>query len=64
MVSSGVWAGEIPLKQAYALQEVGGGDRTMKQELQRIGYLGDQKAHHEAMPIEVRPAIPPNLASG
>lgn len=53
MVSSGVWAGEIPLERAHDLQEVGGGTATMKQELERIGYLGEMEASHKAMPIAV-----------
>lgn len=53
MVSSGVWAGKIPLEKAHSLQEVGDGKRTMKQELERIGYLGAIEASCEAMPIEV-----------
>ena len=53
MVASGVWAGEIPLERAHNLKEVGGGGRTMKQELERIGYLGDMDASYEAMPIAV-----------
>jgi hypothetical protein len=40
MVSSGVWAGEIPLSHAHKLKEVGGGRATMESELMRIGYLG------------------------
>ncbi|KAL9123409.1 MAG: hypothetical protein Q9187_000048 [Circinaria calcarea] len=51
MVSSGVWAGEINLDRAHNLREVGGGFRTMKQELERIGYLGETAASYEAMPI-------------
>ena len=54
MVSSGVWSGQIALDKAYALQELGSGDRSMKDELQRIGYLGEMEASHEAMPIAVR----------
>lgn len=53
MVSSGVWAGEIPLERAHNLQEVGGGTKTMKQELRRIGYLGDMDASYRSMPIAV-----------
>ena len=53
MVSSGVWAGEISLETAHNLQEVGGGSRTMKQELERIGYLGNIAASHKAIPIAV-----------
>lgn len=51
MVSSGVWAGEIPLDRAHNLQEVGGGTATMKSELERIGYLGHVPASYQSMPI-------------
>ena len=53
-VSSGVWADKIPLEKAYHLAEVGGGRRTMKEELKRIGYRGQLKANHAANPIGVR----------
>ena len=53
MVSSGVWAGKIPLEKAHSLQEVGGGKQTMKQELERIGYLGAMESSFSAMPIAV-----------
>ncbi|MCJ1433143.1 hypothetical protein MMC27_002502 [Xylographa pallens] len=55
MVSSGVWAGAIPLETAHSLKEVGTGGRTMKQELERIGYLGEMEASYTAMPIGVPP---------
>lgn len=51
MVSSGVWAGEIPLQRAHDLQEVGGGTATMKSELERIGYLGETDCSPEAIPM-------------
>ena len=51
MVSSGVWAGEIPVSHAHNLQEVGGGTATMKSELERIGYLGEVACSHEATPM-------------
>jgi len=51
MVSSGVWAGEIPLEKAYNLQEVGSGTATQRSELERIGYLGDMAASYKTMPI-------------
>lgn len=51
MVSSGVWAGSIPLERAHNLKEVGGGNATMKSELQRIGYLGDTPASYESTPL-------------
>lgn len=56
-VASGVWAGAIPLETAWNLAEVTppAGDsstpQTMKQELSRIGFLGDTPASHKAMPI-------------
>lgn len=55
-VSSGVWAGAIPLEDAWSLEEIApsGEDnvkKTMKQELERIGYLGDTEASFEAMPM-------------
>jgi hypothetical protein len=51
MVSSGVWAEEIPLERAHNLQEVGGGSATMKSELERIGYLGSVPASSKSIPI-------------
>lgn len=39
MISSGVWAHDIPLSVAHNLCEVDGTE-TMKSELERIGYLG------------------------
>ncbi|KAK0631046.1 hypothetical protein B0T17DRAFT_487348 [Bombardia bombarda] len=51
MISSGVWAGDIPLDRAHGLKEVGGGTATMKEELERIGYLGSMPASHTAMPL-------------
>ncbi|KAL8698160.1 MAG: hypothetical protein Q9224_001974 [Gallowayella concinna] len=51
MVASGVWAGEIPLERAHNLQEVGSQRRTMKQELERIGYLGEADASYRTMPL-------------
>ncbi|KAI1097545.1 amidase [Jackrogersella minutella] len=51
MVSSGVWAEEVPLERAHNLQEVGGGTATMKYELERIGYLGSTPASYRSMPM-------------
>ena len=53
MVSSGVWSEAIPLQRAHDLQEIGGGSQTMKQELERIGYLGEMEASYRAMPLAV-----------
>lgn len=48
MMGSGVWAGARDLDEIYSLQEVsasGDGQRkTVKEELDRIGYLGDRDA--------------------
>lgn len=46
-VSSGVWAGAVGLEKAWALQEVGEEKKTMKEELERIGYLGGVKCDWE-----------------
>ncbi|KAL1887061.1 hypothetical protein Sste5346_010459 [Sporothrix stenoceras] len=51
MVSSGVWAEDIPLEDAHNLVEVGGSTATMKSELQRIGYLGTVPASYRSMPM-------------
>ncbi|KAF1993348.1 N-carbamoyl-L-amino acid hydrolase [Amniculicola lignicola CBS 123094] len=51
MVSSGVWAGSVPLETAHNLKEVLPGTKTMKEELRRIGYLGSTPASYEAMPM-------------
>jgi hydantoinase/carbamoylase family amidase len=40
MVSSGVWAGEVPLEKAWGLSDIFDPSVTMKSELQRLGYLG------------------------
>ncbi|KAK0717577.1 hypothetical protein B0T26DRAFT_645918 [Lasiosphaeria miniovina] len=51
MVSSGVWAGEVPVETAHGLREVRGGTVTMRSELERIGYLGSVPASHTSMPM-------------
>lgn len=56
-VSSGVWAGAVPLEKAWNLAEVspsgedGKTKRTMKQELERIGYLGGTKCDYNTNPF-------------
>lgn len=54
-VSSGVWAEAVPLDTAWNLAEVSasedGTKKTMKQELERIGYLGQQKASYQEFPF-------------
>ena len=41
----------IPLQQAHDLREISGEGRTMKQELERIGYLGTMEASYRAVPL-------------
>lgn len=41
MVSSGVWAGAIPINEAWNLQDIVDPSSTIKSELQRIGYFGN-----------------------
>ena len=53
MVGSGVWAGNIPLEKAHDLKEVGNNRRTIKEELERIGYLGTKEADYNAIPLGV-----------
>ena len=50
-VASGVWAEAVPLEQAHSLQEVGGGKATMREELEKIGYLGDRLASYKHSPL-------------
>ena len=54
-VASGVWAEAVPLDTAWNLAEVSasedGNKKTMKQELERIGYLGQQKASYKQFPF-------------
>jgi len=51
MISSGVWAGVVPLEKAYASQDVGGSGATVRSELERIGYMGAIPATPEASPM-------------
>lgn len=41
MTSSGVWAGSIPLQEAWDLRDIHNPDITLKSELERHGYLGE-----------------------
>jgi len=54
-VASGVWAEAVPLETAWNLEEVAAGEdgkkKTMKQELERIGYLGSTQASYQANPF-------------
>ncbi|TGO33138.1 hypothetical protein BHYA_0264g00110 [Botrytis hyacinthi] len=50
MISSGVWAHDIPLSVAHDLCEVNG-PATMKSELERVGYLGATPTSYLDNPI-------------
>lgn len=53
-VSSGVWAGAIPIEDAWNLKEVTphqGEAKTMLQELYRIGYHGKAPASYRSNPF-------------
>lgn len=53
-VSSGVWAGQVPLEDAWNLKEVTANHdspKTMKEELTRIGYLGKNPASYRSNPF-------------
>ena len=45
-----MWAGVIPLEDAWRLKEVAG-EATQKSELERIGFLGDTPCSYKAMPL-------------
>lgn len=52
-MASGVWAGAIPLETAWSCAEATKTEdepKTIKQELERIGYLGSIPASHTAQP--------------
>lgn len=60
MMSSGVWAGKIPLDHAYNLKEVptvaslptaASAPETVKSALEKIEYLGPTPCSHEATPM-------------
>lgn len=55
-VSSGVWADAIPLQTAWDLRELpvfarDGSPRSMKEELDRIGYCGERAASYQTNPF-------------
>ncbi|KAL4725854.1 hypothetical protein ACLX1H_006528 [Fusarium chlamydosporum] len=51
-VSSGVWAEVIPLQTAWDLREVlASNPKSMKEELDRIGYTGDAPASYRSNPF-------------
>jgi hypothetical protein len=51
-VSSGVWADVIPLETAWDLKEVlAANPKSMKEELDRIGYCGEHPASYLSNPF-------------
>ncbi|KAJ5114111.1 hypothetical protein N7456_002645, partial [Penicillium angulare] len=53
-VSSGIWAGSIPLETAWNCKELSSSNttpRTLREDLERIGYLGTTPASYKAQPI-------------
>ncbi|KAM0543613.1 hypothetical protein ACHAPJ_012200 [Fusarium lateritium] len=51
-VSSGVWADAIPLETAWDLKEVlAANPKSMKEELDRIGYTGEHAASYQSNPF-------------
>lgn len=53
-VASGVWAEAVPLQTAWDLREVlakDGSPKSMKEELDRIGYCGERPASHHSNPF-------------
>jgi hydantoinase/carbamoylase family amidase len=51
MLGSGVWCGEFTTEWAHSRPSNPDATTTMKQELERIGYLGDVACSHEANPL-------------
>ena len=49
MLSSAVWVGQLDLEYAYSHTEIDG--KTFRDELDRIGYLGETKASFDANPL-------------
>lgn len=51
-VASGVWAEVIPLQTAWDLKEILASEpKSMKEELDRIGYTGDVPASYQSNPF-------------
>jgi len=56
MMGSGVWCGQIPLEKAHNTLEVGdpqGGRKSVKEELDRIGYLGGTESHTNGRALQM-----------
>jgi hypothetical protein len=56
MMGSGVWCGQIPLEKAHNTLEIGdpqGGRKSVKEELDRIGYLGETESHTNGRALQM-----------
>ncbi|KAH6662677.1 putative beta-alanine synthase [Plectosphaerella plurivora] len=70
MVSSGVWAGDIPLQKAWSLADIFDPSATMESELRRHDLIGDIACSSDGFPlgahfelhIEQGPILPANNA--
>lgn len=51
MLSSAVWAGQIPIATAHALPDIFNPSATVRSELQRTGFLGTTPCSYEAYPL-------------
>lgn len=51
MMASAVWAGKVPLEQAYSLPDIFDPSVTVKSELQRLGYLGGVACSSAGYPL-------------
>lgn len=49
MCASGVWSGRVPLEECHNLKDLQG--KSMKEELERIAFLGDTPASHKSNPL-------------
>ncbi|KAJ5595275.1 uncharacterized protein N7459_001483 [Penicillium hispanicum] len=72
MCASGVWAGAIPIQEAWDLRDIHDQNVTLQSELERHGYLGDipcdaasgfQLGAHFELHIEQGPILPANGCS-
>ncbi|SPO07311.1 probable beta-alanine synthase [Cephalotrichum gorgonifer] len=51
MLSSGVWAGDIPIEKAWELADISDPSITVKSELERQGLLGQVACSHDGYPL-------------
>ena len=51
VISSSVWAGVIPIEEAWALADVKDSSATMRSELERIGFFGSVECSYKVTPL-------------